>query len=217
MPPYPRIPHLVPGRGSRDDLVLGRSERDALLSVDLEVEEKIDGANVMCWVDDGIVHCSGRSGIEGADRARQFGALRAWASGHTDALSALLAPGDVLYGEWLLITHTLPYDRLPDLFVALDLRRSDGEFVGGSDRRTVLGNAGLQLPPLVGRGRFTLDQLEAATTRAAWADSPAEGVVIRPLEPQPHLPRVAKLVRAGFAPIDDAEWRSGRPRNRLAR
>lgn len=213
-PPYPRIPHLVPGRGTRDDLVLGRDERDELLSGEIEVEEKVDGANVMCWLEGPVVQTSGRSGPDGADRAGQFGALRAWASRHADELRALLAPGDVLYGEWLLLTHTIAYTRLPDLFVALDLRRADGSFLDAATRRDTLAAAGLTLPPLVGRGVFTLDQLEAATDRAAWTDGPAEGVIVRPL--RPHPVRIAKLVRAGFVPVDDSTWRRGRPQNRLA-
>lgn len=213
-PPYPRIPHLVPGRGTRDDLVLGPDERDALLAGPVEVEEKVDGANVMCWLEGSVVRTSGRSGPDGADRAGQFGALRAWASSHADELRALLTPGDVLYGEWLLLTHTIAYTRLPDLFVALDLRRADGTFLDTETRRDTLAAAGLTLPPLIGRGVFTIEQLEAATERAAWSDEPAEGVIVRPLHPHPV--RIAKLVRAGFVPVDDSTWRRGRPQNRLA-
>lgn len=214
--PYPRIPHLVPGRGTRDDLELGRAERDALLAVDIEVEEKVDGANVMCWVDDGIVRSSGRSGPDGSDRAGQFGALRAWTAERTDALGALLAPGDVLYGEWLMFTHTIPYVRLPDLFVALDIRRADGSFLTGESRRATFVDAGLVPPPLIGRGRFTIGQLERSTDRSAWGDERAEGVVVRPMEPAPGVVPIAKLVREGFTPISDEEWRHGRPRNGLA-
>src|SRR5690606_14390905 len=106
------------------------------------------------------------------------------------------------------------YTRLPDLFVALDLRRADGTFLDAANRRATLADAGLTLPPLVGRGVFTIDQLEAATDRSAWSDEPAEGVVVRPL--RPHPVRIAKLVRAGFVPVDDSTWRRGRPQNRLA-
>jgi atypical dual specificity phosphatase len=196
--------------------VLGRAERDALLAVELEVEEKVDGANVMCWLDAGVVRCSGRSGIEGADRARQFGALRAWVGTQSDLLAALLEPGDVLYGEWLLLTHTIAYTRLPDFFVALDLRRSDGTFLRGEERRRTLEAAGLVVPPLLGRHRYRLDELESLTAHAAWAEGPAEGVVVRPLATDPAIAPIAKLVRADFVPIEDSDWRRGRPSNRLA-
>jgi hypothetical protein len=48
-PPYPRIPHLAPGRGTRDDLVLGTEDRAALLRRPVALEEKLDGANVVLW------------------------------------------------------------------------------------------------------------------------------------------------------------------------
>lgn len=45
-PPYPRIPHLVRGRGTSDDVVLPGAEVAALLGRPVLVEEKLDGANV---------------------------------------------------------------------------------------------------------------------------------------------------------------------------
>ncbi|NLD77043.1 MAG: RNA ligase family protein [Acidimicrobiales bacterium] len=210
---YPRIPHLVDGRGTADDLVLGRREREALLGVDLMVEEKLDGANVMVWVDDGILQCSGRAGPGSIDRAGQFGALRAWTATNFDRLQPLLAPGSVLYGEWLYLTHTVAYRDLPSWFVALDLRGADGSYVDGQERREVLASTGLAAPPLLGTGRFDLDGLEELALRSKWSDGAAEGVVVRPVEPfDPDL-RVAKLVRAGFERIADDEWRRGRGLN----
>jgi len=213
---YPRIAHLVGGRGTDDDRVLGPAELERILSVPLEVEEKVDGANVMVWSEDGVLHASGRAGPGSQDRAGQFGRLRAWVASHPEQLSPLLGPGDVLYGEWLYLTHTVAYDALPSYFVALDLRRADGTFLEGPERREGLSRTGLVVPPLLGVGRFTLDDLEALALRSEWTDGPAEGVVVRPLEPlEPEL-RVAKLVRAGFERLPDDAWRRGRPTNRLA-
>ncbi len=213
---YPRIPHLVPGRGTDDDLVLGRPDRDRLLSLPLEVEEKLDGANVMVWVSDGVVHASGRAGPDSQDRAGQFGRLRAWVASHPDELLTLLGPGEILYGEWLWLTHTVEYHQLPSFFVALDLRLADGTFLDGPHRRDRLCSTGLSLPPLLGTGRYSLEGLEALTARSAWSDGPAEGVVVRPLDDVDPQLRAAKLVRAGFERIPDEAWRQGRPTNRLA-
>ncbi len=213
---YPRIPHLVGGRGTDDDEVLGRRERESLLAVPLEVEEKLDGANVMVWVDDGVLHSSGRAGPDSRDRAGQFGALRAWVASNPDKLAPLLEPGDVLYGEWLYLTHTVAYRDLPSWFVALDLRRADGTFVVGPGRRELLAATGLVVPPLLGVGRYTLDDLEALALHSRWTDGPAEGVVVRPVEPSTTDLRIAKLVRSGFERIPDEAWRRGRPMNQLA-
>lgn len=214
--PYPRIPHLVAGRGTDDDLTMSARTVRGFLSVDVEVEEKLDGANTMCWLDDGILRASGRSGPDASDRAGQFGRLRAWVAEHEDEIRSVLGPGQVLYGEWLYLQHTIRYERLPSLFVAIDLREADGSFVPTSLRRATLEASGLRTPPVVGRGRFTLAQLEEATRHSAYADGPAEGVIVRPLEPHDGADRVAKLVRAGFRPVADTEWRRGRPKNGVA-
>lgn len=216
-PPYPRVPHLVGGRGTDDDLVLGPGERDQLLAADLDVEEKLDGANVMVWSEQGVLHCAGRAGPDSLDRAGQFGALRAWVAAHPHLLEPLLGPGDVLYGEWLYLTHTIPYRDLPSWFVALDLRRADGSFVDGPERRPLLAGTGLVVPPLLGSGRFSLAELEELAPRTTWSDATGEGVVVRPLQPPTPDLRVAKLVRAGFVRVTDEEWRRGRRINPLAR
>lgn len=213
---YPRIPHLVGGRGTADDVVLDRSVRDELLATPVEVEEKLDGANVMVWADKGVFCASGRAGPDSSDRAGQFGALRAWVATNPHRLAPLLYAGDVLYGEWLHLTHTIAYHDLPSWFVALDLRRADGVFLEGPDRRQVLASTGLVVPPLLGSGRHTLDELEALTRRSLWSDEPAEGVVVRPIHPSRPALRAAKLVRAGFERISDDAWRHGRPTNTLA-
>ena len=50
-PAYPRIPHLVRGRGTSDDRVLAASEAELLLTKPVIVEEKLDGANVAVWLE----------------------------------------------------------------------------------------------------------------------------------------------------------------------
>lgn len=214
--PYPRMLHLVGGRGTHDDVVADRRERDELLATDVEVEEKLDGANVMIWKDDGLLHAAGRAGPDSRDRAGQFGALRAWVAASSERLAPLLQAGDVLYGEWLHLTHTIAYRDLPSWFVALDLRRSDGTFLDGPERRPFLARTGLVVPPVLGLGRYTLDDLEALARRSTWSDQPGEGVVVRPVEERPPAPRVAKLVRADFQRLPDHLWRQGRPTNQLS-
>lgn len=211
-PPYPRLPHLVAGRGTRDDLVLGDEERRVLLGGPVLVEEKLDGANVMCWAEDGVVHSSGRAGPGSADRAGQFGALRAWTSAHQQVLTDLLAPGEVLYGEWLLLAHTVRYHDLPDMFIALDIGSGEG-LVPFETRRRRLTASGLVTPPRLAHGRFGLHDLDGMAGRSSWSTEPGEGVVVRAARPGPVM--MAKLLRPGFSRIDDRGWARGRPRNRL--
>lgn len=211
-PPYRRIPHLVGGRGSSDDRVLGPGEAQALLSTEVVVEEKLDGANAMVWLDDGTgaVTCSLRSGPGAADRAGQLGPLRAWVQSQA-TLPSSLAGGRVVYVEWLWLTHSIAYDRLPSLVVVLDVADGDGRFLDVNARNAWAMEAGLVVAPEVFRG--VIGDVAAADRligRSAFGSELAEGVVIR------SDAVVAKLVRSGFRPIDDAAWAGGRPRNRLA-
>ncbi|MGH9058155.1 MAG: RNA ligase family protein, partial [Acidimicrobiales bacterium] len=179
-PPYPRIPHLVAGRGTRDDKVLTAREVAALLSGEVVVEEKLDGANVVLWSEDGIVRAGLRGGPGSADRAGQLGPLRAWVAGRHDALVGLLGDGEALYAEWLYLTHTVAYDRLPTLLFALDLRLGDGSLVPIEERDGRAGAAGLAVPPELWRGvPGSVAAVEDLLGPSRYGPGPAEGVVVR--------------------------------------
>lgn len=213
-PPYPRVPHLVPGRGSRDDLTLAPDEVTSLLRREVVVEEKLDGANVVLWLEDRRVQAATRGGPGASDRAGQRGPLRAWAAEHSDALRQALRGATALYGEWLLLTHTVAYDRLPSFLVVFDLLLEDG-FAGVDERDRRCAAAGLSTPPPLARGVLGgVAAVEALLDQSAVGSGPAEGLVVRAVDGRP--PRLAKLVRAGFDRLSDESWSGGRPRNRLA-
>ena len=212
-PPYPRIPHLLPRRGTSDDRVLDDDDARALLSKPVLVEEKLDGANVVVWLAGTRVECALRSGPGGRDRARQLGPLRAWLSQRTDELRELLA-GRALYAEWLYLTHRIPYNCLPSYVVGLDVWSPDGSFVSVTERNTLLTAAGLPAPPEL--DRCVLGEAcvaERLLGKSRFGDELMEGVVIRTVDGS--QPRIAKILRAGFAPLGDEAWSKGRPRNVL--
>lgn len=214
-PPYPRIPHLAPGRGADDDRVLQPAEAASLLSRPVVIEEKLDGANVMLWLEDRRLECALRSGPGAADRARQLGPLRAWAAERTDDLRLLLAGGAVLYGEWLLLTHTVAYDRLPSYLVALDVRAEDGAFLSVDERNARCAARGIVTPPELWRGvPATIQAVERLLGPSSYGPDAAEGVIVRSLNDAD--PRLAKLLRPNLDRLSDAEWARGRPRNALA-
>lgn len=211
--PYPRVPHLVGERGSRDDLVLRPAEVDSMLRREVVVEEKLDGANVVVWLEDGRVQVATRGGEGASDRARQLGPLRAWAAGHSEALRAVIPLQGAVYGEWLLLTHTVPYDRLPSLFVVLDMLAA-GTFATVDERDERCGGAGLSTPPRLARGTLgNMAAVEALLGHSVVGSHLAEGLVVRAVDGRP--PRIAKLVRPHFNRVGDESWATGRPRNRL--
>jgi len=213
-PAYPRVGHLVPGRGSRDDVDLDSPSVAVLVGSEVVVEEKLDGANVSLWLEDGVVTCGLRSGPGAMDRAGQLGPLRAWVAQHDQALRQALAEYQAIYAEWLLLSHSVGYDRLPSYLVVLDLWRPEG-FATPDERNRVCGPAGLAVPPEVWRGvPGSLAAIEALLGPSSFGSEPMEGLVVRAADGG--LPRLAKLLRGGFDQLDDAAWRRGRPHNRLS-
>jgi hypothetical protein len=72
------------------------------------VEEKLDGANVVLWLEDnGRIECALRSGPGSMDRAGQLGPLRAWEAAHDEPLRYALSAGyRALHAEWLFSVPT---------------------------------------------------------------------------------------------------------------
>jgi ATP-dependent RNA circularization protein (DNA/RNA ligase family) len=179
------------------------------------VEEKLDGANVALWVADGRVEYALRSGPGAADRAGQLGPLRAWVGERSDELRLLLEGDLALYADWLYLTHTVAYERLPSYLIALDLRRPDGSFLTVDERTTACAEAQLSVPAELWRGvAGRVETVDRLVGPSRYGDAPAEGVVVRAVDVAE--PRLAKLVRSGFDRLSDEVWAGGRPRNRLA-
>lgn len=214
-PPYPRVPHLLrTGATTRDDLVLTDAEVAGFLSQPVSVEEKVDGANVMLWLDAHRVEVATRAGPGAVDRAGQLGPLRAWAATRSDSLRVVLADGAVLYGEWLWLTHGVRYDRLPDWLLGLDVLRRDGSWLSVDERSAVFEAGGITLPPELYRGRLPgLEAIQPLLARSPLTEERSEGVIVRSLEPSPFSVRLAKVIASTFAPRGDAEWASGSVRN----
>jgi RNA ligase len=213
-PPYPRVSLLVAsGRGASDDRVLDPRLAEKLLGRRVLVEEKLDGANVSVWLEGGRIESSLRAGPGAVDRGRQLGPLRAWLGERLHALPELLRE-HALYGEWLYLTHGVPYDLLPSYFVGLDLWSPVDGFLPPLERNRRLVEGGIAVPPELFRGKpETASRLESLMTQSGFGTGPMEGLVIRTLDGSE--PRVAKLLRPGYQPATDSAWTSGRPRNQL--
>jgi hypothetical protein len=84
---------------------LDKEETDGILDGIVTVQEKVDGANISIWLDDGEVKCGSRSrelseGFNGfVDAVKNNSKLLDWFNEH---------PTQRLYGEWL-VKHTITY------------------------------------------------------------------------------------------------------------
>lgn len=211
-PSYPRIPALV---ADDDDIAVPPGQVGSWLDQPVVVEEKLDGANVALWLDDGVIRVASRGGRGAMDRAGQLGRLRAWAAERTPALVDLLADNRVAYGEWLWLTHAVRYVRLPDYLVLLDIWSPTAGFAGLDERDELAVQAGLAVPPRVFRGTLeTLDRLDELVGQTAWGDERAEGAVLRRDHADGSFDR-CKYVVSGFHRRSDEDWRGPRRHNQL--
>ena len=211
---FPSTPHLAwlaKDGMPRDDKVLSPAEAQALLSRDVVVEEKLDGANLgLSLSPDGALRAQNRGQYLSDPHTGQFARLPAWLTQHESGLRTVLRPELMLFGEWCAARHSLGYDALPDWFLLFDVYdRSIGRFWSTSRRNALAAEAGLSTVPLVSSGLTTLaalKQLLVDTPSRYRAGLPLEGVVVR-RESGEWCEARAKLVRPDFTQAIDTHWR----------
>lgn len=212
-PPYPRTPYLVaPAQLSGSDRVLSATEVPGWFRTPVLVEEKLDGANVSLWLEQGQIQVATRGGAGAMDRAGQLGRLRAWAAENAGRVTTLLADGWSAYGEWLWLRHGVAYDLLPDLLVVLDCWHPDAGMASVAQRDARVATAGLLTPPARYAGVLRdLPELLSMLGPSAYAHTRAEGLVVRRIADDARC----KVVDPAYQRPDDQHF-AARLRNRLA-
>ncbi|CAI8851918.1 RNA ligase family protein [Methylocaldum szegediense] len=212
---FPHTPHIAwLGQGTpRDDKVLSPSEVEALLSDEVVVEEKLDGANLgLSFAEDGSLRAQNRGQYLAEPHAGQFARLPAWLMQHGEALRSVLNRDLIVFGEWCAARHSLDYTALPDWFVVFDVYdRKVGKFWNTARRNALAMQAGLMVVPQLFHGKTTLKALEALvnSTTSRYRKGPLEGVVIR-RESSEWCEARAKLIRVDFTQAIDTHWRRRR-------
>ena len=244
---FPRTAHLFDAGGTAvtsDDLVLGDTARfllelDASEARAVVIEEKLDGGNIgISRGLDGELLVQNRSHyVSSGDHAQYRPLFHTWLRepARRAALEGLLPPGGdvILFGEWLLARHSVPYLALPDHFVAFDVydRRTE-KFWSRPRFHAAMRTAGLAVAPVVAVRDFAseLGGDGARRTRTKGAASkaletalralletrsrfrtdggPVEGVVLRVDDADGKwLKRRCKIVRPDFvAGCGDGHW-----------
>ncbi len=188
--------------------MLAPDEVEELLSGEVVVEEKVDGANLGFSVDEGgALLAQNRGKLLELDALQgQWRPLRRWLVERRHALVDALAPGLTLFGEWCFAVHSVRYTRLPDWFVAFDvLDRASGRFWSADRRSELAAGLDVRVVPELGRGRFDVAALTRLLGRSRLTEGPAEGLYVR-REEDGHLVARAKLVRAEFVQQIDEHW-----------
>lgn len=209
---FPHTPHLVwlGDAVPRDDKVLSPNEVNSLLTGNVIVEEKLDGANLgLSLAADGQLRAQNRGQYLDEPHAGQFSRLPAWLAQHHEALRAALNPNLILFGEWCAARHSLDYAALPDWFLLFDVYdRSVGNFWSTSRRNALANAADLLTVPQVFLGKTNVSALKqlVANTPSRYRTGALEGLVVRRESPEWFEAR-AKLVRPDFTQAIDMHWR----------
>lgn len=125
--------------------------------------------------------------VQPTDHA-QFKPLSGWLERHSAALQGLLNRDPqyperyILYGEWVVAQHSIPYTHLPDRFLAFDLYdRVEKSFVSRKVLSGALCGTGIRQVPLVCEATsLSREQLLAfMDRRSEFYDGRIEGVYVR--------------------------------------
>lgn len=217
---FPSTPHLavMDGLEIRGDKVLSEAERADLLRHELVVEEKVDGANLGISFDSsGNILLQNRGALLGRPFPGQWKRLESWLPLKIDRLFDVLADRLLLFGEWCFAQHSIPYARLPDWFQGFDVfDKAEEQFLSTPRRNSLLEKAGIIPVPFLGRGHYSLEQLQNLLGKSRVGAEAAEGLYVR-ADREGRLIHRAKLVRPQFIQTVGEHWsrRTIEP-NRLA-
>lgn len=137
-------------------------ETGVFSSKDLIVEEKIDGSQCAVGWKGGAPYAQGRnSHIDAYDKRVAYdGMWYGWVLPHWGELER--TRGHLIFGEWMKPTHSVPYDRLPDFFMAYDVWcRRTKRFVGYDEKIRLLNEWGIKYVRLLYRGKLIKDDVPA--------------------------------------------------------
>ncbi|KAI0779011.1 ATP dependent DNA ligase [Trametes elegans] len=214
---FPRTPHFLDlGCATSDDLVVDRVP--VVGDGHVVVTEKVDGANMgfSLSADRTQVLVQNRSHYVNPASHAQFKQLGRWVDEHrVDLLRVLdrdplFAQRYVLYGEWLAATHSIPYSRLPDWFLAFDVYdRSTETWAGRRTLEALLADSAIRAVPVVHEGRMLGEDELRRIVRgpSMFYEGPVEGVYVK-VEKDGRVVSRGKVVRADFI-AGNEHWTKG--------
>lgn len=210
---FPHTPHVawLAAGEPRDDKLLSLSEVTELLTGDVVVEEKLDGANLGFSVSfDGQLRAQNRGQYLQPPYRGQFARLGQWLAQHDDKLCGALGTHLIAFGEWCAARHSLAYMALPDLWLLFDVYdRNADKFWSTSRRNAWAADLGIATVPQLHCGRVGLPQLKVwvQSRQSQFRPGHLEGLIIRREGGRDWLDCRAKLVRADFTQGIEGHWR----------
>jgi len=214
---FPRTPHLINlGAATADDVfedisALARPGQRVVIT------EKVDGANMGFWLSaEREIRIQNRSHYVSPATHEQFKKLGLWVDTHRHELMRVLGRDAhfpsryILFGEWLAGTHSIPYARLPDRFMAFDLYdRSTDSWVDRAGLAALLGDTTMQMVPVLWEGALPseTDLKSMVQLRSKFWDGRIEGIYVK-FEKDGQVVSRGKVVRSDFI-AGNEHWTKG--------
>lgn len=197
-------------------LALHKEEVEGILDGEVVVQVKIDGANSVVFLEDGVVRCGSRTRMLPLEE--DFRGLQTYINSKP-AIKLFLEshPNVILYGEWL-VKHSVNYtqDHYNKWYI-FDILDGD-TYWPQADVELVAKSLDVEYPIVYGVGKFTVEQLDAFVEQE-WLGHKNEGVVIKPVDfvnkfgERPYAKRVSQafkeqnaIVFGGNDKHSDAYW-----------
>jgi atypical dual specificity phosphatase len=209
-----RTGHLMNlGAATEDDIIV--PSRQTTETPYVVITEKVDGANMGFSLSaDRELLVQNRSHYVTSTAHAQFRPLFAWVETHREGLYNVLDRDNsfperfILYGEWVVATHSIPYSRLPDRFLAFDLY--DRQTQTWADRDTLerlLEGTNISLVPVMYRGPRPTDNIlkEMVYRPSQFYDGPVEGIYVKE-EQNGQVIHRGKIVRSDFTAGITEHW-----------
>lgn len=220
---FPRTRHLHSlGSAERNDLLMTKTEQTTFLNDYIYIEEKVDGANMGISIDssDYSIKIQNRSHYVNSASHQQFCKLDKWLSTYSSQLHEILKPDRyILFGEWLYMKHTVPYNNLPSYFVAFDLYdKTIGKFYARPQLELLLKDTGIPIVPLIYEGNVKnlKDILEHINNKSSYGNTQIEGLYCKvPDKDKKYYTYRGKIVRSDFILDDSKHWTHNTEPNEL--
>ncbi len=197
---------------------LGHRSVADLLSVDVDVEEKVDGSQFSFGVDEsGEIHIRSKGAAMFMDAPEKMFSL---AADTVRELAPILHPGWCYRGEYLQKPkhNTLAYTRIPEKHIVLfDIATGLECYASYEEKAAEAARIGLEVVPLLHRGRVqSSDEIrQLLETTSILGGQKIEGVVVKPighcLFGEDKKPLIGKFVSEAFKEIHSVEWRKNNP------
>ncbi|CAF1343775.1 unnamed protein product [Didymodactylos carnosus] len=212
-----RTGHLINlGAATSDDFLVPLG--DSTHSPYVVITEKVDGANMGFSLSaDRQLLVQNRSHYITSTTHAQFRPLHVWIEVHRESLYSILDRDPsfperfILYGEWLVATHSIPYTRLPNQFLAFDL--FDRRMQSWADRdalERLLEGTNISLVPVIYRGPRPTENVlkEMVQHPSQFYNGPIEGIYVKE-EQGGQVVNRGKIVRSDFTAGITEHWDKG--------